>query len=51
LTFHGGVNITQTLPRGTPDEVRAEVRHLVDTLGHNGGYIMASSHHIQADTP
>ncbi len=51
LTFHGAVDIMRTLPRGKPQEVMAEVRRRVATLGKNGGYIMASSHHIQPDTP
>ncbi len=51
LTFHGGVDIIQTLPRGTPDEVRAEVRERVNVLGKGGGYILCSSHHLQPDTP
>ncbi|RME70261.1 MAG: hypothetical protein D6784_17000 [Chloroflexi bacterium] len=51
LTFHGGIDIIKTLPRGAPDEVRAEVRERVRVLGQNGGYIMCSSHHIQPDTP
>ena len=51
LAFHGGVNITQLLPKGTPEEVRAEVRRLVEILGKDGGYILAPSHHLQADTP
>ena len=51
LAFHGGINITQTLPHGTPDEVRAEVRERVRVLGEDGGYILCSSHHIQSDTP
>jgi uroporphyrinogen decarboxylase len=51
LAFHGGIDINQTLPRGTPDEVRAEVRDRVQTLGRGGGYILCSSHHIQPDTP
>jgi uroporphyrinogen decarboxylase len=51
LSFHGGVDIVNLLPRGTTDEVRSGVRHLVDTLGQGGGYIMAPSHHLQADTP
>ncbi len=51
LTFHGGINITQTLPHGTTDEVRAEVRERVRVLGEGGGYILCSSHHIQSDTP
>jgi uroporphyrinogen decarboxylase len=51
LSFHGGIDIIKTLPRGSPDQVRAEVRRRVRTLGAGGGYILASSHHIQPDTP
>jgi uroporphyrinogen decarboxylase len=51
LAFHGGIDINHTLPQGTPDEVRAEVRDRVQNLGRGGGYVMASSHHIQPDTP
>jgi len=51
LAFHGGIDINHTLPHGTPDEVRAEVRDRVRSLGRGGGYVMASSHHIQPDTP
>jgi hypothetical protein len=32
-------------------DVRHEVRERVQVLGRQGGYIMASSHHIQSDTP
>lgn len=51
LSFHGGIDIMRTLPRGTTDEVRSEVRERVRVLGDGGGYILASSHHIQSDTP
>lgn len=51
LTFHGGVDIIKTLPRGTTHQVRQEVRARVELLGQGGGYIMCSSHHIQPDTP
>lgn len=51
LCFHGGIDIKETLPNGTPDEVRAEVSDRVSKLGEDGGYILASSHHIQSDTP
>ena len=51
LSFHGGVSVTEVLPRGSPAEVRGTVGDLVRTLGNGGGYIMASSHHMQADTP
>jgi uroporphyrinogen decarboxylase len=50
LTFHGGVDIIQTLPRGTPEQVQREVQARVEVLGRDGGYIMCSSHHIQPDT-
>jgi uroporphyrinogen decarboxylase len=51
LSFHGGIDIIDVLPKGTPDRVRAEAQRLISILGHDGGYILASSHHIQADTP
>ncbi len=50
LCFAGGVSVQHTLPFGTPDDVRAEVRHLRTTLGHHGGYLLGPSHAIQADT-
>jgi uroporphyrinogen decarboxylase len=51
LSFHGGIDIIKTLPRGTVEDVKAEVSQRRQTLSQNGGYIMASSHHIQPDTP
>jgi len=51
LSFHGGIDIIKTLPRGTVDDVRAEIAERIRVLGKDGGYILASSHHIQSDTP
>ncbi len=51
LAFHGGICTQHTLPFGSPDEVRQAVRDRVATLGRGGGYIIASSHDISADTP
>ncbi|MBN1261583.1 MAG: hypothetical protein JXB35_12975 [Anaerolineae bacterium] len=51
LAFHGGVDLQYTLPHGNPDEVRAEVRRLIDTLGVGGGYVLAAAHYIQNDVP
>jgi len=50
LCFHGGIDIQQTLVTGTPDDVRAEVRARIATLGPDG-YILAPSHTLQPDTP
>ena len=51
LSFHGAIDIQHTLPYGTPAEVQAEVRERCRVLGRGGGYICASAHYIQADTP
>jgi uroporphyrinogen decarboxylase len=51
LSFHGGIDIVQTLRTGTPSEVIEEAQKLISILGQNGGYILCSSHHIQPDTP
>jgi uroporphyrinogen decarboxylase len=51
LSFHGGIDIIETLPRGTVEDVKNEVAEKAGVLGRDGGYILASSHHIQSDTP
>ena len=51
LSFHGGIDIVRTLPRGTAADVEAEVAARRRVLGAGGGYVMASCHHIQAGTP
>lgn len=51
LAFHGGISIQQTLPFGTPDEVRREVAKTVRALAPGGGYILCTSHNLQADVP
>lgn len=52
LTFYGGgVDTQRVLPRGTPAEVRDEVRRRIDDLAPGGGFIFATVHNIQADVP
>jgi len=51
LSFHGSISIQRTLPFGTPDDVRREVRKRFDSLGPGGGFIFCTAHNIQADTP
>ncbi|HOZ47474.1 MAG TPA: uroporphyrinogen decarboxylase family protein [Candidatus Hydrogenedentes bacterium] len=51
LVFHGGLSIQRTLPFGTPDDVRAEVRDRIDALAPGGGYILCTAHNLQADVP
>jgi len=51
LCFHGGIDNIHTLPNGSPEDVKNEVRHRKEILGKDGGYIVASTHHIQSNTP
>ena len=51
LCFHGGIDNIHTLPFGTPADVQEEVRERTRVLGENGGYVIASTHHIQSNTP
>jgi uroporphyrinogen decarboxylase len=51
LCFWGSIDEQFTLPRGTPDHVRAEVLQRLKTIGAGGGLIIAPSHHVQLDTP
>lgn len=51
VVFHGGVDNQQTLPFGTPADVRQEVLDNLRILGAGGGYILAPCHNIQALTP
>jgi len=51
LAFWGGVSTQRTLPHGTPDDVRAEIKERINVLAKNGGYILAPSHELQGDIP
>jgi uroporphyrinogen decarboxylase len=51
LSFHGAIDIQNTLPHRSSEEVHAEVQERCRVLGRGGGYICASAHYIQADTP
>ena len=52
LCFHGGADNQQTLPFGTPDDVRSEVQRLIATLDSDQtGFILAPCHNLQPNTP
>ncbi len=52
ITFWGGgVDTQRTLPFGTPEEVRAEVRERIRTFGPGGGLIFNTIHNVQARVP
>jgi len=49
LAFHGGIDLQHILSFGTREEVAAFTRHMIDTLGRDGGYILAPCHSLPED--
>ena len=50
LCFQGGISIQKTMPYGTAEQIRQEVKSNADIAKKCGGYIFCTSHNIQADT-
>lgn len=50
LAFYGGLSTQKTLPFGSVEDVRNEVRRLLE-LGREGGYIFAPAHDVEGDVP
>jgi len=51
LSFMGGIDIQELLPHGTPEEVKQGVKNTIKAYAPGGGYILATSHNIEPDTP
>ncbi len=52
ITFWGGgVDTQHTLPFGTPDEVRQEVRERIQIFKPGGGFVFNAIHNIQSRVP
>jgi uroporphyrinogen decarboxylase len=49
LAFWGGISTQQTLPFGTPQDVKAEARKVRNQMSAGGGYIFAPAQEIQSD--
>jgi len=47
----GGVETQTTLPFGSLEDIRRQVRERVKLLGAGGGYVFAAIHNLQADIP
>jgi len=45
------VDTQHILPHGTPEEVRQEMKRVIDILGQDGGYMVASVHTIMHEVP
>jgi uroporphyrinogen-III decarboxylase len=51
ICFWGTIDEQNTLPFGTPEEVRGEVLLRLKTIGKDGGLILGPTHNVQLDTP
>lgn len=51
LCFSGGVDEQALLSGGTPDDVRAGVRQLLEVMTPGGGFIVGPTHNFQVDIP
>jgi uroporphyrinogen decarboxylase len=51
IAFWGAIDTHRVLPRGTPGEVRDEVRQRIAELGPGGGYVVGAVHNVQAEVP
>ena len=47
----GGIDTQNTLPYGTPEQVREEVLRLCDIFANDGGFVFNTVHNIQANVP
>jgi uroporphyrinogen decarboxylase len=50
LSFWGAIDIQNTLPNGSVQQIRDEVLLRRNTIGEGGGYIMGPAHNVQSDT-
>jgi len=51
ISLLGNIDLIYTLTRGTPDEVRAEVRQRIHDLASGGGYAVASANSLPEYVP
>ncbi|MGA2798386.1 MAG: uroporphyrinogen decarboxylase family protein [Thermoguttaceae bacterium] len=52
ITFWGGgVDTQRTLPFGTPEEIRREVRRRIEIFGRGSGFVFNTVHNVQSGTP
>ena len=51
ITFEGGIGTQELLPRGTPEQIRAEIRRLCEQIGRGGGFIISPTKPILPDVP
>ena len=51
LSFSGTIGTQTTMPHGTPEDVRAAVKKMIETVGVGGGLFLAPTHVLEPDVP
>lgn len=51
ITMYGAMDVQNIMPFGKPEDVRREVKRLIEGCAPGGGFILSPAHHIQSDTP
>ncbi len=51
LSFCGAIDTQRLLPQGSPEEVREEVRRVLEVMAPGGGYMVSSVHTVMNDVP
>ncbi|MEG2575752.1 MAG: uroporphyrinogen decarboxylase family protein, partial [Christensenella sp.] len=51
ISFWGAIGTQHILPFGTRDEIRAEVKKLIHTVGEGGGLLLGPTHYIEPEVP
>lgn len=51
ICFCGAIDTHRILPYGTPEEVRQEVRRVIELLAPGGGYLLGAVHTIMDEVP
>jgi len=51
LSFHGTMSTGGPLAFGTPEQVRDEVKRILDVMMPDGGFALAPAHSIQSNSP
>jgi len=51
LSFWGTIGTQTTMPFAAPDEVKAAVKRIIETVGRGGGLLLAPTHVLEPDVP
>jgi uroporphyrinogen decarboxylase len=51
MAFWGTVGVQETMPFGTPEQVKAEVKLRIETVGRGGGFVISPAQTLYSDVP